>query len=293
MPRTSVKSFADPDEVRLYEKGRTELVRLGDLSIGRDIAEPGWRWSLHVKPIAGTRRCEILHQGFVMSGRMRIETEDGSTYDVHEGDLYEIVPGHDAWVVGDEPVMLLDFAGTAGSFAKPAYYAGDRMLATVMFTDVVGSTALAERLGDSRWQELLSLHNRIVRRELDSFRGREVKTTGDGFLATFDSAARAVRCAAAIRNGVAPLELAIRVGLHTGEVEYVGADVRGVAVHAAARVTALAGAGEIFVSGTTYDLLAGSGLGFESRGSHELKGLSGPRPVYALTDVAAAPESLG
>lgn len=159
----------------------------------------------------------------------------------------------------------------------------ERLLATVLFTDIVGSTEHAERLGDAEWHELLGRHHALVRSELATFSGREIKTTGDGFLATFDSPGKALQCARAIRDGVGRLGLAVRAGLHTGECEVSGADVAGIAVHIASRVQSLAGAGEILVSGTVRDLVAGSGLPFENRGRHSLKGIEGEWPLFAVT----------
>ena len=158
-----------------------------------------------------------------------------------------------------------------------------RVLATVLFTDIVGSTALAEQMGDRRWRDLLGAHHASVRRELARYRGSEIKSLGDGFLATFDGPARAVRCACAIIEAVRPLDIQIRCGLHTGEIEMVGRDVEGIAVHIASRVSALAGAGETLVSRTVKDLVAGSGLQFEERGRHSLKGLEEPMELYAAS----------
>ena len=158
----------------------------------------------------------------------------------------------------------------------------DRVLATVLFTDVVGSTERAAELGDQRWQVLLAQHNALVRRELDRWRGREIDTSGDGFLATFDGPARAIRCACAIRDSVGGLGLEIRAGLHTGEIQLVGDDVAGIAVHLGARVAALAGGSEVLVSSTVKDLVAGSGIEFEERGEHELKGVPGEWRLYAV-----------
>jgi class 3 adenylate cyclase len=158
----------------------------------------------------------------------------------------------------------------------------DRVLATVLFTDIVGSTERAAALGDRRWRELLEAHRAAVRREFDRFRGREVDTAGDGFLATFDGPARAIRCATAIRDGVETLGLAIRAGVHTGECEMRENDVSGIAVHMGARVAALAEPGEVLVSSTVKDLVAGSGIEFEDRGVHELKGIPGDWRVYAV-----------
>jgi class 3 adenylate cyclase/alpha-beta hydrolase superfamily lysophospholipase len=151
----------------------------------------------------------------------------------------------------------------------------ERVLATVLVTDIVGSTGQATALGDRAWRELLQRHDDASRREFERFRGREVKQTGDGFLATFDGPARAVRCAAAIRDALAPLGLLLRTGVHTGECELRGADVSGIAVHIAARVGAAAAPGEVLVSSTVHDLVIGSGLEFEERGERELAGVPG------------------
>ena len=159
----------------------------------------------------------------------------------------------------------------------------DRMLATVLFTDIVGSTDKACELGDRAWAELLERHHQIVRALIARYRGQEVSTTGDGFLATFDGPARAVKCAQGICEAVRPLGLEVRAGCHTGEVEQVGADVGGVAVHIGARVGALAGPSEVLVTSTVKDLVAGSGLAFDDRGEHHLKGIPEAWHLYALT----------
>jgi class 3 adenylate cyclase len=151
----------------------------------------------------------------------------------------------------------------------------DRVLATVLLTDIVGSSERAAELGDRRWRELLEAHHALVRRELARWRGHEVDTAGDGFLATFDGPARAIRCACAIRDGLHTLGLQIRAGLHTGECEVIGGKVGGIAVHTAARVAARAEAGEVLLSGTVRDLIAGSGIELEDRGVHTLKGIPG------------------
>ena len=158
----------------------------------------------------------------------------------------------------------------------------DRMLATVLFTDIVDSTATAIELGDRRWRELLERHNALVRRELLRFRGREIDTTGDGFLATFDGPARAIRCACAIVDGVHDLGLSIRAGLHTGECELADGKLAGIAVHTGARVAAQAATDEVLVSSTVRDLVAGSGLEFEERGLYELKGIPGKWRLFAV-----------
>jgi class 3 adenylate cyclase len=158
----------------------------------------------------------------------------------------------------------------------------ESILATVLFTDLVGSTARLRELGDERWQVLLGEHQAVVRRHLEAFRGREVKTTGDGFLATFDSPARALKCALAARAGVEALGLELRAGIHTGECEILKGDVSGIAVHLAARVLGAAAPGEVLVSGTVRDLLLGSDFSFEDRGRHKLKGIEGEWQLFAV-----------
>jgi pimeloyl-ACP methyl ester carboxylesterase/class 3 adenylate cyclase len=163
----------------------------------------------------------------------------------------------------------------------PARIEADRVLSTVLFTDIVGSTEKAASLGDQRWRNLLDDHHTTVRRVLALFRGREVKTTGDGFLATFDGPARGVRCACAIIDEIKPLGIEVRAGLHTGECELIGEDVGGIAVHTGARVAALAGRSEVLVTSTVKDLVAGSGLRFNDRGIQSLKGIPGEWRIFA------------
>jgi class 3 adenylate cyclase len=192
------------------------------------------------------------------------------------------VPGEDhLWWYGDQDAIV-DEVQEFLTGARPAPQA-DRVLATVMFTDIVGSTERAAELGDRRWRELLERHEAVVRRELVRHRGTEVKTTGDGFLATFDGPARGIRCARSIAEGVRSLGIEIRAGLHTGECELRNGDVGGIAVHTGARVSAQASAGEVLVSSTVKDLVAGSGIEFEDRGSHELKGVPGEWRLFAVS----------
>jgi class 3 adenylate cyclase len=185
---------------------------------------------------------------------------------------------HLPWVDADQILDVTEEFLT-GARRAPEH---DRVLATVLFTDIVGSTETAVALGDRRWNDLLTLHHDLVRRELDRFRGREIDTAGDGFLALFDGPARAIRCALAIRDKLRGAGIDIRAGLHTGEVEVAGGDVRGVAVHIGARVAGLAGRGEILVSRTVVDIVAGSGIEFEDRSGHELKGVPGLWKLFAV-----------
>jgi pimeloyl-ACP methyl ester carboxylesterase/class 3 adenylate cyclase len=167
----------------------------------------------------------------------------------------------------------------------------DRILTTVMFTDIVGSTKLSGALGDARWRELMARHDELVRSELERHRGREVKTLGDGFLATFDGPARGIRCAQAIADDVRALDINVRAGLHTGECEIVGDDIGGMAVNIGARISALAGADEVLVSSTVKDLVVGSGISFADRGIQELKGVPGEWSLFAVDKVEAPASS--
>jgi class 3 adenylate cyclase len=168
----------------------------------------------------------------------------------------------------------------------------DRMLATVLFTDIAGSTERAAKLGDERWRRLLESHDELVRRLLTAFRGREIKTLGDGFLATFDGPGRAIRCACAIREDVGELGVEVRAGVHTGECEVIGSDIGGMAVHIGARVMSRAAPGEVLVTGAVRDLVVGSGIEFADRGTHSLKGVPGEWQLLEVAAERADPERL-
>jgi pimeloyl-ACP methyl ester carboxylesterase len=187
---------------------------------------------------------------------------------------------HLPWV-GDQDAVLDEIQGFLTGIRRGPN--PDRVLATVVFTDIVGSTTKAADIGDARWNELLRAHDHLIRTELSRFRGVEIKTTGDGFLASFDGPARAVSCAQAIAGAVRTLGIEVRAGCHTGEVELLPGDLGGIAVHIGARICSLAGAGEVWVSRTVKDLVAGSGLTFEDRGLHELKGVPDRWHLYAVS----------
>ena len=197
------------------------------------------------------------------------------------GAEYRELPGRDGlYWVGDTDLMLDEIE----EFVTGTRHAPEpnRVLATVLFTDIVGSTAQASAVGDRAWRDRLDLHDAMVRRQLDRYSGREIKTIGDGFLATFDGPARAIQSACAIRDGAAQLGIEVRAGLHTGEIELLGEDVGGMTVNIGARVAALAGSGEVLVSRTVADLVVGSGLAFGERGQHELKGVPGTWTLLAV-----------
>jgi pimeloyl-ACP methyl ester carboxylesterase len=212
------------------------------------------------------------HDVAVDEGRYLAARIPGAKFVELDGDDHFIAAG-DVDALADE---IEEFVTGTRPAPEP-----DRVLATVLFTDIVGSTQRAVELGDQRWRELLGAHDAAVRRELVRFRGREVDTAGDGFLATFDGPARAVRCALSIGGALEELGLDVRAGIHTGECELDGEKVRGIAVHTGARVAALADAGEVLISQTVKDLTAGSGLEFADRGVHELKGIPGEWRLYA------------
>lgn len=281
MPRLQRKGFGGPDEVRRFPNGLVEIVTLDEIAVSRFVFQPGWRWETDVGPIAGTDTCQHRHVGYTISGRLAVRMVDGTTLNIEPGDAYEIPAGHLAWVVGDVPWESVEF--TSGhAFGKSRDDLGERVLATIVFSDICDSTAMLARIGDAEWTRVVREHNERIRTVIDRFRGHEITTLGDGFLALFDGAAKAVLAAAAMDPAVADLGIHVRTGVHTGEVAIVGGQARGLAVHAAARVAALAGPGEVLVSGTTHDLLDGSGLALDFRGTHELKGLRGARPIFAL-----------
>jgi class 3 adenylate cyclase len=198
-----------------------------------------------------------------------------------EGSRFVVIDGIDHFpFVGDTDALLSEVETfLTGSRAEPH---PERQLLTVLFTDIVDSTRRGAELGDRRWRELLEGHDEVVRGQLDRFRGQEVKTTGDGFLATFDGPARGIQCARAIAQGVRPLEIEVRAGLHTGECEIRDNDIGGIAVNIGARISTLAGPSEVLVSSTVRDLVVGSDFDFEPRGSHSLKGVPGEWSLFSV-----------
>ena len=267
--------------MRRFPGGQVDVVELDDVVVGRMMHQPGWRWSVDVRPIAGTETCEYHHLGVTLEGRLRVQMADGTELEIAEGDVFEIPPGHDAWVVGDKPWVAVDFAGVR-AFGRPAEHRTPRRVVTLLFTDVVGSTALAAEVGETRWRELHGQHNERAQAAVDRYHGKVVKWTGDGMLAMFDSADRAARTALSLRTRVDELGMKVRQGIHVGEIEVQETDVRGVAVHASARVMSLAQPDEILVTASVRDLLDGSDFQFTDRGLHELKGLAGTRQIYGI-----------
>jgi class 3 adenylate cyclase len=281
MARLTKSNFGDPAMQRALGRGVGSLNHVGPLAIGRARLEPGWRWSEDLRPIVGTRSCMVHHLQVLLAGRVGVRLDDGEEASFEAGDTFEIPPGHDTWVIGDEPVEMLDISGNVAAFGLPAVTS--RAVATLLMTDIVDSTATLSRIGDQAWRQTLAAHDRVVRSELQQLQGREIATTGDGFLAEFASAAAALECALRIREAVRALGVQARLGVHTGEIERAGEDVRGLSVHTTARVMSSAGPSEVFTTTITRLLSAGGAFRFESRGEHALKGLTAPIELFEVS----------
>ena len=282
MAHPQLKSLRSPDD-RIEVAGLLERsVQIGEQTIGRASIQPGWRWSVDLQPLVGTPSCTFHHLGVVLGGRFHVRMDDGRELEIGPDDVFDIPPGHDAWVVGDEPFETVEVRGIFGygrSGPDSSY------TATILLTDVVDSTATIQRVGMSEWQRLLSAHLEQLRGALDRHRGVEVSTTGDGLLATFDSPARAIRAAAEAHEAAVGLGLLLRAGVHTGEIEPVPGNIRGLAVHVAARIAATAAPGETLVSAAAMALVESADIAFDDRGTHQLKGVSGGRQLYAARRV--------
>jgi class 3 adenylate cyclase len=308
--RTDDQPFAMPEAT--YRKMHDLFGRAAGTGSAAELLAPSWsrdaakrRWYGRGERLAGGpgyfNAISELFQRTDM--RSVLDSIQAPTLVLHRRDDRYVARGHATYVAGRIPhARLVEFYGddhewfagdsdrvldevgsfvTGGRQARPS----NRVLSTVLFTDIVGSTARATALGDEAWTSILTAHNRVVGGQVLGARGTVVKFTGDGALATFDGPARAIMCACAIRDTAADLGLSVRVGLHTGEVEMVDGDVHGIAVHIAARIMALAGPDEVLVSGAVPPLVLGSGLAFDDRGSYELKGVTDRWPVLAVNDV--------
>ena len=272
MSRVEVRDLCAPEAVVRHPLGDTNQVRLAQTVVSRHVLQPGWSWEEHARASAGTPSCGLHHRGVVLRGRMGIRTDDGEELVVGPDQVYDLPPGHVTWVEGEEELVMLDWAGGAGFDPQPGQA---RALATILFTDIVDSTARASDAGDASWKGIVHMHDDVVRSVLPGFGGREIETAGDSFLVAFDNVESAIRCGLALVGALAAIQLPIRVGVHSGEVVMSEDQVLGLAVHAAARIVGQARAGEVLVSGTTRDLAEGAaGLMFESRGRFCLKGLS-------------------
>ena len=218
MAEYHVKNLGKPDEVIEFPLVKVRVVDLGDITVGHFVNEPGWSWRECVRPTVGGEWCQARHLGMILSGRLGVELEDGTRLEFGPEDVFDIPPGHDGWTIGDEPLVQIEWAGIR-AFAGFPTGIHSRVLVTLLFTDLVDSTAIAARLGDARWRDLLSKHFEAARTQLERYRGREVDTTGDGLLATFAAPAPALHCAAAIGKAAEAEGLQVRAGVHVGEVE--------------------------------------------------------------------------
>ena len=270
------KSLRSPDTTVRFP-GITQLtVELGDLTVAHTVLQPGWRWYNDVRPSVGGEWCQARHIGTVLEGSFAVEFADGSRTEFRQGDVYDIPPEHDGYTVGDTQCVAIEWAGIRAFSGFRSGLSG-RQLLTLLMTDVVDSTELVFEMGDLAWRDLLSVHYEMARSQLEDCGGREVKTTGDGVLATFDGPADALRCAQAMTRRSERFK--IRVGVHVGEIEVVGDDVRGLAVHEVARIMSEAGPDEVLLSDTTRALAAG--FDFDDRGTRQLKGIGEIR-LYSL-----------
>jgi class 3 adenylate cyclase len=291
-----VKLVAKTDAV---EQGHDAVANLAP-SLANDPAFRSW-WDRSGNRGASPEMARaILKQSLQVDVRDRLDQIHVPTLILHRSDIERLGVGHGRYLA--EHIVGAKYVELSGS--DTLYWVGDtagmldeieefltgvrcgwgveRVLATVLFTDIVGSTHRAAQLGDRRWRDVLERHDRVVRQELERFRGREVDNAGDGFLATFDSPGRTIECALAIRDALKAMDIDVRAGIHTGEIELRGDDIAGLAVHIGARVSALAGPGEVFVSSTVPPLVAGSGIKFTDRGEYNLKGVPGEWRIFSI-----------
>jgi class 3 adenylate cyclase len=273
------RNLDEPDETIELPGVVQDEVELGDLTVGRVVHQPGWRWSTHVKPEVGGEWCQARHMGIVVSGRLGIVLEDGTTAELGPNDVYEVPPGHDGYVIGHEPAVLIEWAGLRAftGFRSSEH----RALATLLVAAVADADAIARRLGAGAWRELTSSQIESSRAALERCHGEEVSLGSEGLLAMFDGPADALRCAKAIHAAAARNELGLRAAVHVGEVELAGEEIRGAALREAEQIMEQAEAGETLVSETTRAIALTAGLPFEERETRELEGVPGERRLFA------------
>ena len=227
MSPVEVRDLGEPEAVVTYPLGASHQVRLAGTVVTRHVLQPGWSWEAHAQPEVGTASCELYHRGVVLRGRMGIRTDEGEEVVIGPNQVFDLPPGHVTWVEGDEELVMVDWAGGAGFDPQPGR--GDaRVMATILFTDIVDSTVHARTEGDAAWKRTVAMHEDVVRTVLVRFGGREVETAGDSFLIVFDGAERAIRCGLELVEALAAIRVSIRVGIHSGEVALSGERVRGV-----------------------------------------------------------------
>jgi class 3 adenylate cyclase len=290
MSRVEVRNLDEPEAVVSHPLATTNQVRLAQTVVSRHVLQPGWNWEEHARPTVGTRSCELFHRGVVLSGQMGIRMDEGEELVVGPNQVFDLPPGHVTWVEGDDELVMVDWAGGAGF--DPQFGGEARAMTTILFTDIVDSTARASEAGDASWKRTVTMHDDVVRNVLPEFGGRAIETAGDSFLVAFDNVESAIRCGLSLVPALAAIQLPIRVGIHSGEVVRSQDQVRGLAVHAAARIVDQAGAGEVLVSSTTRDLAEGAnGLTFESRGQFRLKGLNREYELFSVSEASRLGEA--
>jgi Adenylate and Guanylate cyclase catalytic domain len=209
--RIEIRDLGEPEAVVRYPLGASYQVRLAGTVVSHHVLQPGWSWEAHAQPQVGTASCELYHRGVVLSGRMGVRTDEGEEVVIGPNQVFDLPPGHLTWVQGDEELVMVDWAGGAGFDVQPGERA--RVLATILFTDMVESTAQAQEAGDAAWKQTVAMHDDVVRTVLVRFGGREVETAGDSFLIVFDGAERAIRCGLDLVEALAAIKLSIRVGI--------------------------------------------------------------------------------
>src|SRR5512133_2829397 len=217
MSRIEIRDLGEPEAVVTYPLGTTYQVRLSGTVVSHHVLKPGWIWEVHAQPQVGTASCELYHRGVVLSGQMGVRTDEGEEVVIGPNQVFDLPPGHLTWVEGDEELVMVDWAGGAGFDVRPGESA--RVMASVLFTDMVGSTEQALEAGDAAWKRKAAMHEDVVRTVLVRFGGREIETAGDSFLIVFDGAQRAIRCGLALVEASAAISVPIRVGIHSGEVQ--------------------------------------------------------------------------
>ena len=226
MSPVEARDLGEPEAVVTYPLGASYQVHLAGTVVTRHVLQPGWSWEEHAQPLAGTASCELYHRGVVLTGRMGIRTDEGEEVVIGPNQVFDLPPGHVTWVEGDEELVMVDWAGGAGFDTAPGE--GARVMATILFTDIVDSTVQARQKGDAAWKRTVAMHEDIVRTVLVRFGGREIETAGDSFLIVFDGAERAIRCGLELVQALAAIRVSIRVGIHSGEVALSDEHVRGV-----------------------------------------------------------------
>ena len=277
MGEPHIRDFSRPDDEFRGDGIWSRRITLGVNTTALNIHEPGWRWSTHARAIGGELWCPTHHAGYALAGSLHVVLADGTEFDVAPRSLFDIPPGHDAWVTSAVPYETIDWIGARSWLADQSSSTG--ILATILFSDVVESSLEVRQRGNRQWSDVNAALFENCREIVIAYGGEVVKSTGDGLLAVFNGPSRALRCGTDMASAAPHLGVSVRIGIHTGEVERVDGDVHGLAVHEAARIMAAAAPGEILVSETTRMLTVG--VAFDDRGEHELKGI-GVRRLFAM-----------